>query len=166
MIDYQAIKGQVTVEMAIDALNIRITKQDNPEQLRARCPHCQSSNDRMLSMNTERNVFTCFATKPNPRGDVIALVAHVRGTGQKEAAEWLLEQFPQQREGIPRGTRHSSKGGARKPKRHAAIRLIQTQQEQPHDIVVPFERPKPKRRIEPAPADDPYSLIDWMEEFK
>jgi len=135
--DYQAIKQRITVEMVIDALGIRITKQDNLDQLRAKCPRCTSSNNRALSMNTERNLFTCFANKPNARGDVIALTAHVRGTGQKEAAEWLLEHFPAAGGKAHSAERNSSKGGERKPHRYAAIRLIQTEQAKPvNDNVV------------------------------
>jgi hypothetical protein len=137
MVDYQAIKRAVRMERAIELLGIVITSRDNPQQLRSQCPRCRGGNKRALSMNLEKGLFTCFANKPNARGDIIALTAHVRGTGQKEAAEWLLEHFPAAGGKAHSAERNSSKGGAGKLHRYAAIRLIQTEQAKPvNDNVV------------------------------
>jgi hypothetical protein len=152
----------------IDALGIRITSQDNPGQLRAKCPRCTSSNNRALSMNTERNLFTCFANKPNARGDVIALTAHVRGTGQKEAAEWLLEHFPAAGGKAHSAERNSSKGGAGKPHRYAAKRLtpqlIQISQVKPiNDNVVELV-PKQLEKMRAAQPEK-YTIFDWWDDI-
>jgi hypothetical protein len=53
---------------------------------RGACPACKSSDDRALSI-TEGRGFRCWTA--NVGGDVIELVAHVRGTSAKEAASWI-----------------------------------------------------------------------------
>jgi hypothetical protein len=90
-IDFAALKERVTMERAISLLNIKVTKREG-QQWRAPCPACRTGGDRVLSMNVKENVFRCFADG-KAAGDQIALVAHIRGTSQHEAAEYLNERF-------------------------------------------------------------------------
>jgi hypothetical protein len=95
-VDFPAIKEAIDMEMAIEFLGLHISGQDNPNQVRAPCPACKRGGDRALSISTEKNVFTCMAAKhagQRTGSDVIALVAHVRGVGMREAGELLQEQF-------------------------------------------------------------------------
>jgi hypothetical protein len=80
------------MERAISLLNIKVTKREG-QQWRAPCPACRSGGDRVLSMNVKENVFRCFADG-KAAGDQIALVAHIRGTSQREAAEFIAQHFP------------------------------------------------------------------------
>ena len=146
-IDYQAIKRAVSMERAIELLGIVISSQDNPQQLRAQCPRCRGSNKRALSMNLEKALFTCFANKPNARGDVIALTAHVKSMGQKEAAEWLSEQVPAASgKAIPVQREPNSKVESSRGKSRPVLQLIRTDQLEPTND----DRPAP----EPPPTDD------------
>jgi DNA primase len=91
-IDFAALKERVTMEQVISLLNVKVTKIEGA-QWRAQCPACRSGGDRVLSMNVREKVYRCFADG-GKGGDVIALVAHVRGTSQREAAEFLNDRFP------------------------------------------------------------------------
>lgn len=150
--DYAAIKSRVSMQQVIDFLGVTITKKDSPEQLRAKCPHCKSSNERALSMNTGKNLFTCFANVPKPaRGDVISLVAHVKGIGQAAAAALLEEQFPQQREG-PTAKRNNSKVESSRGKSRPKLQLIRTDQLKPANDDAP----------EPEPLSDGWTYADLI----
>jgi len=124
LVDYQAIKTAIKIEDVVPKLDLaKITR--NGEQYRCPCPSCKAVGDRALVITPSKAAYYCFHAKRG--GDVIALVAHVQGIGQREAAEWLMEQYPQQREALPpRGS--SSTHRHRKGKSTAAIRLISTQQ--------------------------------------
>jgi hypothetical protein len=80
------------MERAISLLNIKVTKREG-QQWRAPCPACRNGGDRVLSMNVKENVFRCFADG-KAAGDQIALVAHISGSSQREAAEFLQTHFP------------------------------------------------------------------------
>ena len=91
-IDFATLKARCSMERAISILNIKITKREG-SQWRAECPACKSGGPRALSMNVKETVFRCFADS-KAAGDQIALVAHIRGTSQREAAEFLAQHFP------------------------------------------------------------------------
>ena len=90
---FAKIKAAISMQQVIDFLGLTTTPQGNdPNQLRADCPECK--HKRALSMSTTDHKFTCFAPKPNPvKGDIIALVAHVKGIRQLAAAELLHEHI-------------------------------------------------------------------------
>jgi hypothetical protein len=104
-LDFQAIKERIGMNQAISLLNLKVKGEGL--QLRAPCPYCKTGGDRALSMNVRKNIFRCFADG-KAAGDQIALVAHIRGTSQREAAEYLNEHFPA--ENSPRHGREGSRG--------------------------------------------------------
>jgi hypothetical protein len=88
-IDFTAIKEAVSVEAAAGFLALKLTKHG--EQYRSECPQCQQGGDRAIVITPAKNAWYCFALKKG--GDCIALVAHIRSIGQRDAAVLLQEQF-------------------------------------------------------------------------
>lgn len=84
-IDFEEIKANVSIEDAIGKLNLKMAR--NGKQFRSPCPVCKSGGDRALVATPEKKAFYCFAAQKG--GDVIAFVAHIKGCGQKEAAQFL-----------------------------------------------------------------------------
>lgn len=96
-IDFAAIKAAVSLEQAKDYLGL--TMKFVGGQFRSSCPTCKAGGDRTLAI-TPLKGFYCFHVKKG--GDVIALVSHIRGISQREAAAELQERFmreqPRQRQ--------------------------------------------------------------------
>ena len=92
-VDFAAVKERVGMAQAIQFLGLKLTKQEN-DQSRYSCPACKGGNDRALSINVGKGVFRCFEDKGKGGTDSIALVAHVKGIRQREAAVLLDEHFP------------------------------------------------------------------------
>jgi hypothetical protein len=92
-VDFAAIKERVGMQEAISFLNLKLTKQEG-DQHRFACPACKGGNDRALSINIQKGVFRCFEDRGKGGTDSIALVAHVKGIRQREAAVILDEHFP------------------------------------------------------------------------
>lgn len=84
-VDFQAVKDSVSVEAAIPMFGLSL-KQSNG-QYRGPCPGCESGGDRALVITPAKNAFYCFGERVG--GDVIALAAHIKGCGVKEAAAFL-----------------------------------------------------------------------------
>ncbi len=82
--DFKEIRERYTVEKVADLLGL-VLKPDKKEGYRSACPGCKSGGDRILWLSPARAGFFCHATKAN--GDVIQLVAHVRGIELKDAAQ-------------------------------------------------------------------------------
>lgn len=85
-IDFNEVKKQVSIEVAVQRLGFKTTKSGH--QLRAACPACKQGGDRALAITPQKSLFYCFAAQVG--GDQIALTAHIREIGAKEAAEWLV----------------------------------------------------------------------------
>ncbi len=123
-IDFVKLKETVSILQAASLVELKLTQHG--DAYRSPCPACQSGGERAIVITPAKKAYYCFAEKKG--GDVIALVAHVRGIGQRAAAEWLLgqcrpaESFPQ---------RGNATDRQRKPKSSAALRLIQTDQLKP-----------------------------------
>jgi hypothetical protein len=77
-VDYQAIKAAYTFEQAVRYLGLAVEKSG--EQLRCACPTCKTGGPRGLAITPGKG-FYCFGAKRG--GDVISLVAHIKGIGQK-----------------------------------------------------------------------------------
>ncbi|MGY3406125.1 hypothetical protein ACVWZV_002238 [Bradyrhizobium sp. GM5.1] len=90
---YKTIKERVTMNDVVSMLALKITKREGPDQVRCPCPSCKRGGDRILSINLTGKGFTCFVDHRASgfRGDQIALVAHVRGVSQREAAEFIAK---------------------------------------------------------------------------
>jgi CHC2 zinc finger len=84
-LDFAAIKQQVSIRSAIDLLGLKLTEHQS--QWRGACPVCKSGGDRALVITPSKNAFYCFAAHGG--GDVIALAAHIKRVGMKEAAAFL-----------------------------------------------------------------------------
>lgn len=87
-IDFAAVKIAVSIEQAIQHLGLKMKKEG--DQYRSPCPACAKGGDRAL-VATPAKGFYCFGGKKG--GDVIAMVAHVRGCSQRDAAIELQEAF-------------------------------------------------------------------------
>ena len=83
--DFSEIKASHPIGEVAERLGIQMTKTGNT--WRAKCPTCESSGDRNMAITPEKGVYYCWTEGKG--GDVIALVAHVKGLSVKEAAEYL-----------------------------------------------------------------------------
>jgi DNA primase len=88
-VDFAELKTRVSIEQAVQMLGLKMTPAG--AQLRGPCPACQSGGDRALVITPEKGLFYCFGAKTG--GDCIALTAHIKGIGNKAAADQLAERF-------------------------------------------------------------------------
>jgi DNA primase len=130
-------------------VELKLTKSG--DAYRSPCPACNRGGERAIVITPAKAAYYCFAQKKG--GDCISLVAHVKGIGQREAAEWIMEQLPQRGAPSPQSG-NNSKGGARKGKSIATLRLITTDQLKPANDDAPEE-------AEP-PARDPTDYTDLL----
>ena len=86
-IDFQHLKQTVRIDSVFTTLGLQLKQAG--EQWRGACPACKSGGDRTLVVTPHKAAFYCFAAKQG--GDVIALVAHIKTIGMKEAAALLAE---------------------------------------------------------------------------
>jgi hypothetical protein len=87
-VDFAALKERVPIADAVGRLGLSLFQRH--DQLRGPCPACKSGGDRALVVTPAKQAFYCFGGRTG--GDVIALVAHIRGTDMKEAADYLQSQ--------------------------------------------------------------------------
>jgi DNA primase len=88
-VDFGAVKAAVSIEQAMEYLDLKMKKEG--EQFRSPCPACKKGGNRALVVTPSKGAFYCFSVKKG--GDQIALVAHINGTNQREAATMLQEQY-------------------------------------------------------------------------
>lgn len=90
-IDFQYVKDRVPILDAAKFLQLEL-KESNGEvhQYRAPCPSCKAGGDRALAI-TPGVGYYCNAARRG--GDQIAIVAHVKGVGFRQAAELLFNHF-------------------------------------------------------------------------
>ena len=86
-IDFQHLKQTIKIDSVFALLGLQL--KQSGEQWRGACPACKSGGDRTLVVTPSKAAFYCFAAKQG--GDVIALVAHIKGISMKEAAAFLAE---------------------------------------------------------------------------
>lgn len=89
-VNFQTLKERVTILDAL--LMLDVNPKGEGTQLRCACPACDSGDDRTIVVTPEKGVFYCHEAKQG--GDVIALVAHVKGFEMKEAAIMLDKAYP------------------------------------------------------------------------
>lgn len=87
-LDFEAIKEKVDLEEAAKYLGLQYRIKGN--QFRSPCPACKGG-DRQLAITPGKG-FYCFGAQKGGR-DAIALVAHVRDCGMKQAAQELWERY-------------------------------------------------------------------------
>lgn len=88
-IDFAEIKSRVQIEDVLPFLGLKLTKVGH--QFRGPCPVCRRGGDRALVITPDKKAFYCFAAEKG--GDVLALVAKIRGVDVKTAAQLLLSSF-------------------------------------------------------------------------
>src|ERR1700722_5495354 len=88
-VDFAELKTRVSIEQAMQLLGLNLLPHGS--QHRGPCPVCTSGGDRALVVTPAKGLFYCFAAKIG--GDVIALVAHIRGISVKDAADELNRAF-------------------------------------------------------------------------
>ncbi len=88
-IDFVELKSRTTIMQAAELLKLTLKPSGN--QQRGPCPVCNTGGDRALVITPERGLFYCFPAKTG--GDLIKLVAHVRGCSQNEAAQLIQSQI-------------------------------------------------------------------------
>ena len=84
-IDFAALKDSVAIDSVVPMLGLTMT--EHAGQYRGPCPACKSGGKRALVVTPARKAFYCFGGRTG--GDVIALVAHIRGCTMAEAAAFL-----------------------------------------------------------------------------
>jgi DNA primase len=84
--DFQQIKAMVSLEKAAEFCGLELKRSG--DAFRCACPQCLKGGDRGIVITPGKG-FYCFGVKKG--GDVIAMVAHVKGIGQLAAASLLLE---------------------------------------------------------------------------
>jgi DNA primase len=87
-IDFADVKARCSIELAAKFLGLQTTEERS--QLRAPCPACGNGGPRASVITPAKNLFHCFPSKAG--GDQIALVSHVKGVSQKDAAALILGQ--------------------------------------------------------------------------
>jgi len=88
-VDFEDLKARVRIEQTIPLLELKLRRQG--DQYRGPCPACKQGGERGLAINTGKQSYYCFSQRKG--GDLIALVAHVRGMTQKDGAAYLDQQF-------------------------------------------------------------------------
>lgn len=88
MVDFQELKQRISISQVVQMLGLKM--KGAGAQLRGPCPACNNGGDRALAVNTGGKYY-CFADKKG--GDQIALVAHIRGLSNKDAAEAIATHF-------------------------------------------------------------------------
>jgi hypothetical protein len=84
-LDFAALKQCVPIDSVLPSLGLQM--KFHGVQWRGPCPACKSGGKRALVVTPEKSAFYCFGGRTG--GDVIALVAHIRGCAMKDAAAFL-----------------------------------------------------------------------------
>ena len=91
------VKERVSLQDAVNYLHLGEPSHRKGQELRWACPACNSKDTRTLCVTLPDEGFGCWVgasgNKAKNKGDLIALVAHVRGITQTAAAKELQEHF-------------------------------------------------------------------------
>lgn len=96
-IDFTSVKEQINIAGAAERLGLQLKRSAN--QLRGFCLRCKSGGDRALVITPDKGSFYCWAEKTG--GDVIALVAHIKDIGMRDAAEYLVGRPQEANDNVP-----------------------------------------------------------------
>ena len=90
---FDEVRERVSMQDAVNYLGLTLTRKEG-DQLRFPCPACKGTDKRALSVNPALGKFRCFAWDKGRGGnDATALVAHVRGISNGDAAKLLKDHF-------------------------------------------------------------------------
>jgi DNA primase len=114
-IDFQRLKDRIRIDQAIPLLGLKL--RQHGDQYRGPCPACKTGGERALAINASKHGYYCFAQRKG--GDLIALVAHIRGMTQKDAAMFLDQHLGNSAqvhsETVHSDTDHSSRNSSPSP---------------------------------------------------
>ncbi len=145
---FEKIKANVGYLKVFDFLGLQMKPANSPtagHQYRGPCPVCQRGGDRILVYTIGRASWCCHSNVCSPKGqrkkggDIIGLVAHVKGIKQTEAAKLLQDAF------------------MREPEKPKAPKSSQRKTAKP--------RGAPKASKTPVGGTDGYSIVDYLEQF-
>ena len=109
-IDFAHVKKQLPIERVLDHLGLLSRLRGNGPQRRCTCPiHQGDGRSRTFSVNLEQNMFQCFDTRCEAKGDVIDLWALLHKKEVRAAALELVQTFhlePAPRTPSPHRPRH------------------------------------------------------------
>lgn len=88
-LDFAQLKETVSIASVLTWLDVK-TKQHN-DQLRGCCPICKNKNPKIFVATPSKGLWFCFNGCKG--GDVITLVAKVRGVSLKDAAAEMAQHF-------------------------------------------------------------------------
>jgi hypothetical protein len=93
-IDFAHLKRQLTIAQVLDHLGLGSRLRGSSAQRRGPCPiHRGDGRGKSFSVNLAENVFQCFDTACQKKGDVIDLWASVNAMSLREAAFDLVRTF-------------------------------------------------------------------------
>jgi DNA primase len=88
IVDFQKVKEAASADVVIRFLNLSLKSQG--DTYRGRCPICRNDDPRAFVITTSKRLFHCFKCRPaggeKAGGDMLALVARVKGIPVREAA--------------------------------------------------------------------------------
>ena len=95
LIDFAALREQITIEQALSQLGHLEHLQGNVTQRRGPCPihGSQRPASRSFSVNLQRNLFQCFSPTCQAHGNVLDLWAAIHNLTLYEAAKHLAATF-------------------------------------------------------------------------
>src|SRR4051812_10458431 len=83
-IDFAELKQRFTIEQVAQKLGLVL--KPSGATMRGECPACKDSGHRDLAVTPGKGFF-CWRAKQG--GDLLQLIAHIKGCEVKEAAGWL-----------------------------------------------------------------------------
>jgi transposase len=110
MIDFVALREQITIEQALNQLGHLKHLRGNATQRRGPCPihRSQRPASRSFSVNLKRNIFHCFSPTCQAHGNVVDLWATIHNLPLHEAAKHLAATC-----GVPLPTKEQKRRGTR-----------------------------------------------------
>ena len=109
-IDFAHVKKQLSIERVLDHLGLLSRLRGSGPQRRCTCPiHQGDGRSRTFSVNLEQNMFQCFDTRCEAKGDAIDLWAALHKKDVRAAALELVQTFhlePAPRTPTPHRPRH------------------------------------------------------------
>ena len=95
LIDFQALRGELSMERVLRHLGLFDDLQGRSRQLRGPCPSCskQNSRKRSFSVNLKKNVFRCHNPACEIHGNVLDLWAELHQQELYAAALDLARTF-------------------------------------------------------------------------
>lgn len=89
-VDFKEVSARANIADVAALLGLKLKKSG--DQLRGPCP-VHPNGDRSLVITPSKGLWFCFEPSCRKGGDVIELVAKVKGVSQKEAAQFLASHY-------------------------------------------------------------------------